>query len=67
MILPYKYHDFTIEGFYEPNEDCTEMLFSASATHPNLEGVYSLDGFESWGQAKDAIETAIDELIASWN
>ncbi|MBD1995396.1 hypothetical protein H6G00_01955 [Leptolyngbya sp. FACHB-541] len=66
MIIPYTYQGFTIEGFYEPNESLTEMYFTASATHPDLDPVYSKTG-ETWEDAKQAIETEIDEMIASWN
>ena len=67
MILPYTYRRFEIEGFYEPDDRLKTMHYSASATHPKLEGVYSVGNFESWEQTKQAIETAIDEMISSWN
>ncbi len=67
MIIPYIYRGFTIEGFYEPSDRGQEMHYSASGTHPNLKGVYSVGNFESWEQTKQEIETEIDELIESWN
>lgn len=67
MIIPYTYRGFTIQGFYEPIDRGQEIQYSASSTHPNLKGVYSVGNFESWEQTKQEIETEIDELIESWN
>lgn len=68
MIIPYQYREFNIEGFYHPieTEEGSKMGYEAYATRPDLKGLFHADG-ESWEEAKANIETAIDELIASWN
>jgi hypothetical protein len=66
MIAPYAYKGFQIEGFY--TEKNGVILYSISATHPSIEGVYNLgDEWGTWEQAKEEAENSLDALIESWN
>ena len=66
MIFPYTYRGAIIQGFYTPSRDSKKMRFTAYVEHPLVQGItgYLADSLE---QAQQMAETAIDELIASWN
>jgi len=65
MILPYEYHGYTIEGFYDepqPDEPCT---FSAYIEAPNDESCQQvISGAKTWAAAKAHAEQAINNIIA---
>ncbi len=69
MIIPYTYREFDIEGFYDPVEQGGEMVmaFTAIAGSEKFQIVCTTSQYATWEEAKAAIETQIDELIASWN
>lgn len=70
MIPVYNYRNATIEGFYDPEFDeegfPTTMKYTAYVQHPQVKAIacYTAD---TWEEARHLAETAIDELIESWN
>ncbi len=66
MIVPYKYLNYTIEGFYDepkPDGSCTFSAYIEAPSGGSCQQVVS--GVKTWAEAKAQAERTIDELIAT--